>query len=345
MVKTVAVQPVAHNLLRKQILAVAHPVDNAGKVTATFDRDFELAKTIFKSLPPGVKTLFQRTKLDARVEFKDAARSEIERLYAGLPAPVHKSLSDDAPLHKFMIEQCDFSCEHADGSFLDHLYFCKEYALRHYTASASAPRVLFLHSIMGVGTNCFPMSMDKLPALQALVTPEELIHLQAFPSVLRLLVHQPLLAELSEMPTEKLQTLSALKCKRVLDNQPIELTASQLWEQLNFHLIHAIDFLPAAAWRRTSNEYFFEIFWKLHALLTRLNELKAKVEWEDEWMQPDTEGARPSTWRHWLVDLVPNRAILKLASKQIAKYSAEVGHDLEYELVFNGGNGNGRSKM
>lgn len=327
-------QAASHNLLRKQILAVGHPVDNAGRVTATVEPDFDLSLTIFKSLSPGVKTLFQRTKLDARLHFSEAARAEIERLYAALPAPPRRSLADDTAIHKFMLEQCDFSCEHADGSFLDHLHFCQEYALRHFPTSAAAPRVLFLHSIMGVGTNCFPMALDKLPALRELVTPEEFAHIQAFPSMLRLLIHQPLLAELGGCSTEKLQRLSALRLYRVIDNAPIELTAAQLWEHLNFQLIHAIDFLPAAAWKRTSNEYFFEIFWQLHALLTRLGELRAKVEWDDEWMQDHTDGARPSTWRHWLVDRVPHRAILKLASKQIANYSAQVGHSLKYELVF-----------
>lgn len=327
-------QPVSHNLLRKQILAVGHPVDNAGKVTAVIEPTFDLSATIFKSLPPGIKTFFQRTKLDTKLVWSDAAQAEVERLYEALRPPVHKSLSDDAPIYKFMAEQCDFSCEHADGSFLDHLNFCKEYALRHYTSSAAAPRVLFLHSIMGVGTNCFPMTIDKLPALSALLTPEELTHVQAFPSVLRSLIHGPLLAELMACPTEKLHRLTCLRLHRVMDNENIELNAAQLWEHLNFQLIHSIDFLPAAAWKRTSNEYFFAIFLKLFALLSRVGQLTAKVEWDDSWMKEDTVGARPNTWRHWLIDIVPNSTILALASKQIAQYSGAIGHSLEYELRF-----------
>ena len=30
---------------------------------------------------------------------------------------------DMTDLLKFMVEECDFDVEHADGSFLDHLYF------------------------------------------------------------------------------------------------------------------------------------------------------------------------------------------------------------------------------
>ena len=46
------------------------------------------------------------------------------------------------------------------GSFLDHLQFCFEYGSIHY--KQHSPRVLYLHSIMGVGTNLFPMPMSKV---------------------------------------------------------------------------------------------------------------------------------------------------------------------------------------
>ena len=38
--------------------------------------------------------------------------------------------------------------------------------------------------------------------------------------------------------------------------------------------------------------------------------------------------------RHWLIDMVPCAAISKMASKQIGKYSAEIGHSLDYELLW-----------
>ena len=46
--------------------------------------------------------------------------------------------------------------------------------------------------------------------------------------------------------------VSALGCRfsfhRLIDNERIELTVAQLWVQLNYHLIHAMDFLPIANW-------------------------------------------------------------------------------------------------
>ena len=57
---------VDHSLQRKNALAQARPVDNAGAYVAAADSAFDLSTTIFKTLPQGYKTFFQRTKLDAK---------------------------------------------------------------------------------------------------------------------------------------------------------------------------------------------------------------------------------------------------------------------------------------
>ena len=43
------------DLRRQQILVKAHPIDNAGKIVATYDPQFDLHRTIFKTLPSGIK--------------------------------------------------------------------------------------------------------------------------------------------------------------------------------------------------------------------------------------------------------------------------------------------------
>merc|ERR1712166_106132 len=91
-----------------------------------------------------------------------------------------------------------FNVEHADGSFLDHLCFCRDYSSVHFRAYS--PQVLFLHSIMGVGTNCFPMDASKIPQLKAMLTDFEFTHIEAFPSILRLL-YTPLLSFLTDNMT------------------------------------------------------------------------------------------------------------------------------------------------
>ena len=90
---------------------------------------------------------------------------------------------------QFLVTECDFNVEHADGSFLDHLYFCFEYSVQHYPRHS--PLVMLLHSILGTGTNTFAMTADKIPQLRPLMTPWEWTQVEAFPSVLRLLYAGP----------------------------------------------------------------------------------------------------------------------------------------------------------
>ncbi|MCP4806365.1 MAG: hypothetical protein GY913_35190 [Proteobacteria bacterium] len=111
----------------------------------------------------------------------------------------------DPALMRFMVEECDFDVEHADGSFLDHLYFCFEYGVAHYPQQS--PLVLLLHSILGTGTNTFAMSADKIPQLQPLMTPFEWAHTEAFPSVLRLLYASGLRAARERGPGDRVCSL------------------------------------------------------------------------------------------------------------------------------------------
>src|SRR6185436_15541281 len=99
-------------------------------------------------------------------------------------------------LMQFLVSECDFDVEHADGSFLDHLYFCFEYTVQHYPSQS--PLVMFLHSILGTGTNTFAMTADKIPALRELMDPAVWKQVEAFPSVLRLLYAGPLRKELRD---------------------------------------------------------------------------------------------------------------------------------------------------
>lgn len=69
-------------------------------------------------------------------------------------------------------------------------------------AFQASPRILLLHSILGVGTNCFPMRIEKLPTLASLLSETEMLHIEAFPAVLRLLVRGPLIDELERIADE-----------------------------------------------------------------------------------------------------------------------------------------------
>ena len=333
---------VEHSVKRKQALVFGAPVDNAGAVTATVDETFDLSKTIFNTLPKGsMLEKIQVTKLDAKVTFEPSTRAAIEQRYqleAEKKLQKNLHVHADAELFAFMQEECNFDMEHADGSFLEHLIFCRDFCALHYPAGS--PRVMLLHSICGVGTNAFPMKAEKLPRLASMLTREEMAQVEAFPSILRLLVHGPLLDQLQagwRGYNTGDHAVAALHFHRVLDNAVLRLSADQLWRALNYQLIHLIDFLPPASWQRTSNDVFFQIFVRLHRVLSRVGEQHAMkpVAGERHWpdaVQPFMPGARPPTWRHWAIDHLPNRLVLKLASKQVQKYSAEVGHSLNFYL-------------
>lgn len=335
--------PVTHSLKRRQTIAFARPTDNAGAVTASVDSSFDLGDTIFKTLPKGsALEKVQISKLNTILDWAPAAVEQVNAAYTAMPP---SPAVDDEALHRFMRDECDFAMEHADGSFIEHLHFCRDYTTRHF--AGGRPRVMLMHSICGVGTNCFPMRADQLPRLESLLTPAEFAQVQAFPTVLRLLVHGPLLAELPKLLASAKQdarsvdtdgkhnahAFRGLRCHRLLDNAPIHLTAEQLIENLNYQLIHLLDFLPAAAWKRTSNDFFFQVFVALHEALDAAGELRCEVGWDAAWMQPDVTGARPPTVRHWIIDMLPQTLVMRLASQQVKAYSAAIGHSLDYELA------------
>ncbi len=118
---------------------------------------------------------------------------------------------------------------------MEHLLFCRDYSAAHF--KGHSPVVLLLHSVCGVATNLLPMKPSKLPLLAALLSPEELRQVTAFPSILRLLYAGPLLAALKEaLGSGRLAKLQAVRFHRVMDNVPAELTAEEFWIQLNYQV-------------------------------------------------------------------------------------------------------------
>ena len=61
--------------------------------------------------------------------------------------------------------------------------------------------------------------------------------------MLRLIFHGRLLPALLEA-----RAFSAVTFRRVIDNAPVRLSTEELWVQLNYQLVHLLDFLPAGDW-------------------------------------------------------------------------------------------------
>ena len=113
---------------------------------------FDLNKTIFASVSSPLTRAVLQKKLAVTLNWNDHFIDDVHEAMARIPDPVPVS----SDIFDFMRDQCDFSCEHADGSFMDHLRFCYDYSAAHF--KGQSPRVMLLHSIMGVGTNIFPMA-------------------------------------------------------------------------------------------------------------------------------------------------------------------------------------------
>jgi hypothetical protein len=292
--------------------------DHAQDVVVVRDPNFDMSKTIFFNLKSPVEKAFMKRKIGNTIHWSETAVHEISELYRELPprVPPNRKLLD------FMEADCDFRCEHADGSFMDHLTFVYEYIAVNYRGHS--PVVGLLHSIMGVGTNIFPMEASKIPALKAMLTPAEWTHTQAFPTVIRVLNGGMLLDQLDALPKEQLAGLRSFTCHRLIDNEEVRMTGDEFWVHLNLQLIHTLDFLPIADWG-SGMQYgdpFFQTFRRLYRFLQHAGKLQAKVDLDLS--SCSSAGERISLGR------IVSAPLSFIFRRKQRKYSEAIGHDLGF---------------
>ena len=316
------------DIRRQAQVALGGCRDHAGEVILRRIPDFDLNRTIFRTVEGFVPRLVIGSKIGVQAYWSDVASRSIIRLYQLVPSPP----SLNSALVTFMQDECDFSSEHADGSFMDHLRFCYEYSCAHFKSASPLP--LLLHSVMGVATNIFPMKKAKIPALKVLLSAEEWAHVEAFPSIQRLLNTRALLDELTACSAAKLATLQSITFNRVLDNAPATMSAAQLWAHLNYQLIHLLDFLPTASWALHSDDALLGVFVRLHGLLESKGKLEAAVDFDLTTADETTEGQPPLSLGSFIKACLPTALKLKLAEKAIRKFSSKIGHSLDFELTF-----------
>lgn len=315
------------NLQRKAAIAEGGAIDHAGRVTVVRLPDFDMERTIFGALV-GVAKMFMTEKLAKEPVWNDGPAAKVEALYQAAEAS-QPSPAVDQRLIDFMVQECDFSMEHADGTFLEHLVFCHDYAARHYPDHS--PNIALLHSILGTATNTFAMDADKIPALESLLTEFETLHIEVFPSTLRLFYMGDFLDEL-EQNLHRIDKLEALHLHRVIDNEPLTIDAENLWINLNFHLMHFVDFMPAANWASHCSDPLLQMFERLSDLLDRAGQRQATV----NVAFPSGKGGKlvgeERTLFGRLAGVLPASITLKLAKKSILEYSEKAGHDLSYRI-------------
>lgn len=319
-------------LLRQAILAAGGPLDLRGHVYIEAIPNFDLDQTIFRTLEGRLPRFFVQSRIAKTLRFPADKAQSIQNNYRALgqqnplPAP-------DPALLQFLVDRADFDVEHADGSFLDHLYFSYEYGHRYFPQHS--PLVLFLHSILGTGTNTFALGVEHLEELKCHLSAFEWRQIEAFPSILRLLFDQPLRQELRQK-LHRWPKLKAIHCHRVIDNAPITLSADDLWIALQYQLIHFIDFLPAANWSAHRADQSFILFRDLYDLLQKGNQLSAHINYQpydphaDRKVIGETGGLGL-----WIHTHIPPSIIEKQTATSVRKFSAKIGHKLDYELLWN----------
>ena len=318
-----------HSLQRKHAIATGTCTDHVGSVLVTPIDSFSLDDTIFKTLEGYLPRLVMRARIAKNIEWSQEQIEQIEQRFALAP----RASRIDPSVLEFMLTECDFSMEHADGTFIEHLLFCHDYADAHYPEHS--PNILLLHSILGTATNTFAMAANKIPLLKELITAEEFRQVQAFPSILRLLTSGKLFDAL-EQNLQKLDQLKEITFYRVIDNQQCTLSAAEFWQQLNHQLIHLVDFLPPANWAYHKADPVFQTFIRLSQFLDECNQRLATVGFQP----PRREGILPlpkqekMSFGGALSVVIPGWLQRRLAANSVRKFSANIGHSLDFELIW-----------
>ena len=321
-----------HSVQRKAAIAWGACTDHQGQVAISPITNFDLDKTIFTTLEGTLPRMVIEAKIAKSVSWNDTRAQEIEQAYEHVRTK-HNIPNVRTDLIDFMVTECDFNMEHADGSFLDHLLFCHDYSALYFPEQS--PTIQLLHSILGTATNTFAMKPQKIPALYALLSEEEKTHIEAFPSILRLITSLTLIEELSKN-LHRLDELTGIRFHRVIDNELCTMSGEDLWNQLNHQLIHFIDFLPAANWAHHYSDPVLQSFARLSIFLDQAQKRRAKV--EITFPEPKGPLSKPTneilSFGSKISSFIPSSMKKKLAAKSVRKFSKKINHSLDYTLTW-----------
>ena len=312
---------------RKAAIAYAGARDHKGKVEVKPIPNFDLDRTIFQTLQSPAARYIMRHRVGKDVSWHRGASEEVQAAYERVTADLQLPTVPEA-LATFLVEECDFDVEHADGSFLDHLYFCFEYTAKYYPTGS--PMVALLHSILGTGTNTFAMEAKKIPQLEALLDTSDFLQIAAFPTILRLLYSGELREELRRNIGRPLKEISM---HRVIDNEPLTMTGEQFWEAMNYQLIHLVDFMPVANWSAHRNDTSYILFRQVFDLMDRAGTIEARVVYRDPAEGPTLLGETPSMGS-WLATKIPVTLSAKMSARSVQRFSEMCGHSLDYRTTW-----------
>ncbi|MEO1273313.1 MAG: hypothetical protein AAFX99_34955, partial [Myxococcota bacterium] len=158
------------------------------------------------------------------------------------------------------------------------------------------------------------------------------LHVASFPSLLRLLYGITLRQEL-RANLHRLNELDGIRFHRVIDNEPLEMSTEDLWIQLNYHLIHLVDFLPVSNWTVHSNDTAFIVFRDLYDLLERAGKLETELDYTPP-RGPRRLQDEQLSLVGWLASWIPVTISEKMAAKSVHRFSDRIGHSMDYTLLW-----------
>lgn len=316
-------------LQRKAAIVNGGVVDHAGRVRIEPKPNFNIDSTIFGTLEGTLPRFVMARRMAKNVFFDEAPARDIQERYDATRASIDLP-AVNPELVRFLIEECNFDAEHAEGSFLDHLYFGFEYSVQHFPEHS--PIVMLLHSIVGTGTNTFAMEAKKIPMLQALITDFEWRQVEAFPSVLRLLYDGPLRKELMAN-AHRASKMKEITFHRVIDNVPVTMSGEDFWIQMNYQIMHVLDFLPVANWEAHRSDNSFILFRSLYNIMTAAGQLQAHIQYTPP-SGPKAFTREAADFGVRLIALAPESIVDKMAGKSVRKFSEQIGHSLDYTITW-----------
>ena len=326
---TLSIDKITHSIQRQYTLLEGHSKDHAGDVQVRPIPNFDLDQTIFTTLEGKIPRLFMQSKIAKTVHWNADRQQEIDKAYTQL-TDKHPSSPIQPEILAFMTEYCNFNAEHADGSFLEHLLYGYDYAQLHYPNHSA--NVMLLHSILGTATNTFAMPIEHLDKLAALLSEFEFLHIAAFPSFLRLMYTPEFFQSLKDNH-HRIKDLKGIRFHRVIDNAPMEMDAENLWIQLNYHLMHFVDFLPVANWSTHFSDPLLQMFLQLSNYLDSIGQRQATV----NFTPPTTSGqciGEELSFGSKLSNWVPISLKMKLTTKSIRRFSSRIGHSMDFTLLW-----------
>ena len=129
-----------------------------------------------------------------------------------------------------------------------------------------------------------------------------------------------------------IDALQSITLHRVIDNEKITLSAEDLWTHLNYQIIHLLDFIPVSNWGAQVSDPLFAVFIPLHDVLVRTKKLEAKIDFDLAGEGEPSNAGLPVTVGSVISNIVPSAIKKKISSKAIKKFSAKIGHSLDYQL-------------